>query len=134
MTGREDHFQRVHGPDTSVLIVEDEAVSRRALAMLLAHVGYNSTAVGSAEEALALVAKGRMPDIALIDLDLPGMSGGDLIDRLAELDSSVRPIVISAADQDRLAATTSPRHVMALRKPLNFEHLLSVLAETKTLH
>lgn len=102
--------------------------------MLLSHVGYHPTAVGSAEEALALMARGRMPDIALIDLDLPGMNGVELIDRLAKLHSSVRPIVISAADHERLMAATTPRHVTALPKPLDFERLLGVLAAIKVVH
>ncbi len=117
-----------------VLIVEDERVSRRALATLLGHSGFATTAVGSAEEALVVLAQGASPKIALIDLDLPGMSGAELIARLARLDKSVIPIVISAANDDRLIAATRARGVSFLRKPLNFEDLLSLLSEVRFLH
>ena len=134
MMGRSENFHPASGYDTSVLVVEDEAISRRALVTLLRHMGYDSVAVGTAEEALSLVANGHHADIALIDLDLPGMSGSDLIDRLAEIDRKMTPIIISAADQERLRREAARRHVQALRKPLNFEQLLSVLAESKTTH
>ena len=135
MTGREEHIKEVSGRHPTVLIVEDEVVSRRALAALLGHSGFATTAVGSAEEALAtLTSGGPMPKVALIDLDLPGMSGGELITFLARLDHNVIPIVISAADDERLFAATRHRGVAFLRKPLNFEHLLNVLSAKRVLH
>lgn len=134
MIGREEHIQEVDPNNPLILIVEDEQVSRRALTALLSHFGFPTTAVGSAEEALASLARGLLPKIALIDLDLPGMSGGELLTVLARIDRDVIPIVISAADDERLFAITRHQGVSFLRKPLNFEHLLSVLSEKRILH
>jgi CheY-like chemotaxis protein len=116
----------------NVLIVEDERVSRRALTALMSAIGYETEAAGSAEEALDAVQSGTHPDIALVDLDLPGMNGLDLIGRLTELDPSVFPVLITAATGDRLNSLLANRGVAYLRKPLDFDRLLSLLDAQKT--
>lgn len=113
-----------------VLIVEDERVSRRALAALLACNGYPTQAVGSAEDALQLIQKaGHAPHILLVDFDLPGMSGLDLIKRLAKVDPPVGIVMITAARNDGLAAQLSEFGAAYLRKPLDFDVLMGLMAE-----
>jgi CheY-like chemotaxis protein len=116
----------------NVLIVEDERVSRRALAALMSALGYKTEAAGSAEEALDAIQAGTHPDIALVDLDLPGMNGLDFIGRLTELDPAVFPVLITAANGDRLSSLLATRGVAYLRKPLDFDRLLSLLDGQKT--
>lgn len=111
----------------NVLIVEDERVSRRALAALMSASGYETAALGSAEEALNSVRQGNHPDIALVDLDLPGMNGLDFIGQLTKLDPAVFPVLITAANGDSLAHMLQQRGVTYLRKPLDFDRLLSIL-------
>ena len=112
----------------NVLIVEDERVSRRALAALMASSGYTTEAAGSAEEALAaLRAEGVHPDIALVDLDLPGMNGLELIGQLTRRDPAVFPVLITAANGESLASHLREQGVAYLRKPLDFDRLLSLL-------
>src|SRR5215203_4852527 len=78
----------------NVLIVEDERVSRRALAALMTASGYTTEAAGSAEEALAAVrTEGVHPDIALVDLDLPGMNGLEFIGQLTRMEPGVFPVL-----------------------------------------
>jgi CheY-like chemotaxis protein len=111
----------------AILIVEDERVARRALAMLLNACGYATHAVGSAEEALQLLEAEPLPAFILVDLDLPGMSGLDLIGRLRQIDHHVCPILITAADAERVAPGVRANAVTYLQKPLDFGHLLGVL-------
>ncbi|HEV7298903.1 MAG TPA: response regulator [Tepidisphaeraceae bacterium] len=135
MIGLKQGFHEVDVLNASVLIVEDENVSRRALATLLARLGYRPTAVASAEEALEMVDAGHQsPEIALIDLDLPGMGGAELISRLNVLDKRIVPIVISAAENEKIFTVLESRGIPFLRKPLNFDHLLTLMSEAKTLH
>jgi len=135
MTGWDQGFREVDVVNASVLIVEDEHVSRRALATLLSRLGYRPTAVASAEEALAMVkTSGQSPEIALVDLDLPGMNGAELISRLNTLDKRIIPIVISAAENENIFSLLESRGISYLRKPLNFDHLLTLMSEAKTLH
>lgn len=112
-----------------ILIVEDEQTSRRALSLLLAASGYEPQAFRTAEEALRQFNLARHPRIALIDLDLPGMNGLDLISRLEKLDPSIFPVLITATDADTLATRLHGRPVAYLRKPLDFELLLNLLAD-----
>jgi CheY-like chemotaxis protein len=112
-----------------VLIVEDERTSRRAMAFLLARCGYQPEPFETAEEALRAVRLGAHPRIALIDLDLPGMNGLELISQLIGLDPSIFPILITATDQEILSARLSDRPVTYLRKPVNFDALLALMRE-----
>lgn len=112
----------------SILLVEDERVSRRALAMLLSRHGYVIDAVGTAEEALQLVQRrGHAPAIVLADLDLPGMSGLDLIDRLAQLDPDAAAVMITASADEAVASKLSRYGAAYMRKPVDFDALLQLL-------
>ncbi len=113
----------------NVLIVEDERVSRRALAALMSASGYETEAAASAEEALSAVESGVHPDIALVDLDLPGMNGLDFIGQLTQLDPAVFPVLITAANGDNLATMLQQRGVAYLRKPVDFDRLMNLLSE-----
>ncbi|MFE4969717.1 SpoIIE family protein phosphatase [Streptomyces sp. NPDC056660] len=74
--------------DTTVLIVDDEAASRYAMGTVLRRAGHEVVAVGRGQEALSeldvRLRKGRLPDVALIDVHLPDMSGFELCRRLRE--------------------------------------------------
>ncbi len=119
---------------SAVLIVEDERISRRALSALLAASGYETQAVASAEEALRALKKGDVPHIALVDLDLPGMNGLELISRLSKMDPSVYPVLITAAGGEALSTLLHDRGVAYMRKPVDFGHLLALLSEQQLPH
>lgn len=114
-----------------ILIVEDEAISRRALAALLKANGYEAAAVPTAEAALEILHQGPEPEIALIDLDLPGMNGLDLIRQLEQSNPGIYPVLITASSREKLEDVCRQHPVRYLRKPLNFDHLLTVLSETQ---
>jgi CheY-like chemotaxis protein len=115
--------------DGPVLIVEDERVSRRALALLLGACGYETLAAGSAEEALRLLRSGEAPQFALVDVDLPGMSGLELAERLEETRPDVLTVLITAAEGDRIDNFVRDHPITYLRKPVDFDHLLDVLSD-----
>ncbi len=110
-----------------VLIVEDERVSRKALATLLASSGYSAETVETAEEALEVVNDGPPPEVALIDLDLPGMNGMELISRLKRTQPSVKSILITAVDREMLDPVLRRFGITHIRKPIDFASLLQVL-------
>ena len=115
--------------DGRVLIVEDERVSRKALALLLTACGYNAVAAGSAEEALRMLAEDDAPEFALVDVDLPGMSGLEFAAQLEEQTPNVFTVLITAAEGDRIENFRRDHAVAYLRKPLDFDHLLGLLSE-----
>jgi DNA-binding response OmpR family regulator len=57
-----------------ILIVDDDALMRRSLAFSLERSGYRVSTADSAEDAVALARRDR-PDLALLDIGLPGMDG-----------------------------------------------------------
>jgi DNA-binding NtrC family response regulator len=115
----------------SVLIVEDERASRTALSRLLARSGYDNQAVASAEDALRLIRRSGVPRVALVDLNLPGMSGFELIERLSRIDPSVVIVLTTAAAGEPLMERVRDFGVEYLRKPLDFNRLLGLLGGTR---
>jgi CheY-like chemotaxis protein/predicted regulator of Ras-like GTPase activity (Roadblock/LC7/MglB family) len=83
-----------------ILIVEDDANVRRIVAMTLTDESpYTVTAVSSAEAALLHIT--RQPvDLIFTDINMPGMSGIDLVQRVRELDLNTAVIVFTANPYD----------------------------------
>ena len=66
-----------------VLVIEDEPIVAKTLAIVFAKAGYETRAVESAEAALELLTtEGWVPQLAIIDVHLPGMNGIDLAIKL----------------------------------------------------
>jgi two-component system KDP operon response regulator KdpE len=89
---------------TRVLVVDDEAPILRALAANLRARDYEYDVAATAEEALEVAAR-NPPDVVILDLGLPGMSGLDVIRGLRGW-TDVPIIVLSARDgqADKVAA------------------------------
>jgi len=64
-----------------VLIVEDHPTMREAMRMVLADEGFLVDQAANGSQALDLVASDR-PDLVLLDLNIPGISGSDLLEAL----------------------------------------------------
>lgn len=111
----------------TVLIVEDEAISRRALASLLELSGYHTLAVPTAEEAIERFAGGDVPEVALIDLDLPGMNGLELIEFLRARHPRVVPVLITATSRERIEHLSEGKSVEYMRKPIDLQYLLTLM-------
>ncbi|GAA4905421.1 hypothetical protein GCM10025789_25910 [Tessaracoccus lubricantis] len=91
---------------TRVLIVEDHPIFRDGLAAALDGAGAIEVVgcAGSGEEALEQVGELR-PDVALMDLNLPGMSGVEATRVLCERHPAVRVLVLTMqADDESLFA------------------------------
>lgn len=83
----------------SILVVDDEREIVRALRRNLSVHGYTVLTASSGEEAIEAVHRHR-PDLLLLDLMLPGMSGLDVCRRV-RTDSSVPIIVLSVKNAER---------------------------------
>ncbi len=59
---------------TRILVIDDDRLMRRSVALSLTGAGYATESAGSGEEGLALARKLR-PDLVLLDIGLPGMDG-----------------------------------------------------------
>jgi two-component system, OmpR family, phosphate regulon response regulator PhoB len=85
-----------------ILVVEDEPAIQTLLTANLVRAGHAVRCVGGAEEARELLLQWR-PDLLLLDWELPGMSGVDLI-RVLRSDPKQREvpvILVSARNEER---------------------------------
>ncbi len=88
-------------PELIVVIVDDHVALRRGMELLLRRAGHH--VVGTADDAEAgeaLILR-RKPDVALVDLALPGMSGAELTRSLLKEDPGVRIILDTGAADER---------------------------------
>jgi FixJ family two-component response regulator len=81
-----------------VILVEDDEGLRAALVRVLRAWGFETRAYASGEDALADPAL-DWPACLVVDLNLPAMSGLDLIDRLRERGVTAPAVVISAQEE-----------------------------------
>lgn len=79
-----------------LLLVEDEAAIAEGLAITLEAEGFNVLWVNNGADALATFAKSR-PDLVLLDLMLPGMSGTEICREIRRI-SDVPIIMVTARD------------------------------------
>jgi DNA-binding NarL/FixJ family response regulator len=88
-----------------VLIVDDHGPFRRAAARLVeeAETAIVVEGVASGEDALS-AAGARVPDLVLMDVHLPGMSGTEATRRLRAAHPGLRVLLISSYDTSDLAA------------------------------
>nr|WP_240356591.1 response regulator [Pseudomonas sp. 15A4] len=85
-------------PETRLLIVDDNAATRYALRRRMERQGFKVAEAGTGTEGLALIAE-RLPDALILDVNLPDMSGFDIVRQLrAAPRTALLPVVhVSAA-------------------------------------
>jgi len=116
-----------------VLLVDTAAVNRRVLRGALAALGMAVTAAPDAEQAIAALEQawhaGQPFDLALIDLDMPGLAGEALVRRIRDLPGmgELRLVVVGAADRDALPPAVEPLLDAVLTKPVREPALLDTL-------
>lgn len=88
-----------HSAALDVMVVEDDPSVQRALRAILEHQHYAVRAVSSAEDALTEL-RGGVPDLILLDLMLPGLSGNDFLKELKQNEewAPIPVVVLTAAD------------------------------------
>ncbi|MGB1006315.1 MAG: response regulator [Thalassobaculaceae bacterium] len=96
-------------PKKRMLLIDDNALSRRILPPFLTHFGYAVTAVPGAANAFELQRRGALFDVIVIDLHLPGVDGFELAEQFAAVGEWKNvPLIghgeiLSAADMARAA-------------------------------
>ncbi|HEX5717390.1 MAG TPA: response regulator, partial [Thermoanaerobaculia bacterium] len=113
----------------SILIVEDDPVSRQLLHACLVGLGYAPDTVASGEAALEALEEKRY-DLLLLDVQMPGMDGFEVARRVrTRYGSHPRMVALTAAtlegDRERCLAAGMDDY---LSKPMSFEELAAVVA------
>lgn len=117
-------------PDTRRLIavIDDEEPVRKALGRLLQSVKMTVLTFSGGSEFLAALATCR-PDCAVLDLHMPGVSGFEVLEHIARMETPVPVVTITGHDTTD-AEICVMRHGAAayLRKPVNSGLLLEAIS------
>ncbi|MFE3002018.1 response regulator transcription factor [Nocardia sp. NPDC059246] len=101
-------MRRADGSPVSVLVVDDEPALAELLALALRYEGWT---VGTAGDGRAAVARARelRPDVVVLDVMLPDMTGLEVLDRLRYLLPDLPVLLLTAKDsvEDRIAGFTA---------------------------
>jgi len=103
-----------------VLIVDDHPTMREAMRMVLADEGFAVDQAADGARALDLVASDR-PDVILLDLNIPGISGSDLLAalRATSATSGIPVIVVTAEEEEGRRAAMQAGAQDYLTKPFS---------------
>jgi CheY-like chemotaxis protein len=114
-----------------VLLVDDDAVSLELMALLLAHEGHQVVRAKDAGTALELLSSDQSarPDVLLVDLQMPGVSGGQLAEKVRAM-GSPGPLLLAMS-----ASEVQRQQLLAfdgfLLKPLAVDDLRRALTPKK---
>lgn len=112
----------------AILIVDDNYELAENLAEIFADEGCDVATATSGEQALELC-EGRHFDVVLSDIRMPGISGIELVRRLASRDSATQYLLMTAYTSEALLREARSMGVVraVLAKPLTVDQLLSLV-------
>ena len=113
----------------SILIVDDEQANTTLVAEVLKHQGYNVATASDGFKALA-ACKVRIPDLILLDLYMPLMSGVDVFNRLKNEEKTRHIPVIFLKKKEEPQPTFDKQHLddyPILLKPLEPQDLMTIV-------
>src|SRR6476660_2060040 len=99
-------MRRADGKPINVLVVDDEPVLAELVSMALRYEGWEIQTAGDGETAIAL-AKDSPPDVVVLDVMLPDMSGLDVLRKLRERTPHLPLLTAKDSVEDRIAGLTA---------------------------
>ncbi|OBH87808.1 response regulator transcription factor [Mycobacterium scrofulaceum] len=99
---------RADGNPINVLVVDDESVLAEMVSMALRYEGWNIATASDGASAIA-AARAQRPDVVVLDVMLPDMSGLDVLHKLREENPQLPVLLLTAKDavEDRIAGLTA---------------------------
>ena len=99
---------RADGNPINVLVVDDEAVLAEMVSMALRYEGWSISTAADGSAAIA-AARAQRPDVVVLDVMLPDMSGLDVLHKLREESPQLPVLLLTAKDavEDRIAGLTA---------------------------
>ena len=111
--------------NASALVVEDDYDTVNAVVAVLERLGLDVVTAGNGEEAIRQLDGGLRPQLMLIDLMLPKVSGWDLLQFLREQPelSQIPTVVITGFPRENLRVTAD----VVLHKPVDYDRLINTV-------
>ena len=113
----------------NILLVDDEVKFLQTISERLALKGFNVTTAASGDDAIKAAEKGRF-DVAVVDLQMPGMDGAQLLKILKQNHKFLEIIMLTGhATLDSAVECTKLGAFKYLEKPYEFNRLVDILLE-----
>ena len=113
--------------DLEIAVIDDDQSFRVALVESLSSLGYGADGYASAEDYIGLIG-GKSFDCVVTDIHMPGMSGLDLMKRLAAGGSTTPVVLITARSDTNLEAKAAAAGAACLlRKPFEINDLIECI-------
>lgn len=113
-----------HGPNKLIVIVDDDPGICSFVSETLRDAGYQTVCANDGGTALAIVQQ-HQPDLILLDVQMPGLDGWDVLAQLRSAAGPKQPIVIMTgqyAGQERALGSGAQGY---LAKPFTLDDLLA---------
>jgi CheY-like chemotaxis protein len=107
-----------------VLVVDDDADQRAALAALLSRRGYEVVLAVDGQDAWEMLERGLRPSAIVLDLTMPRMDGWSFLDHLHGSAQAAVPVIVTSA----VASRAPPGADACLEKPFGAAELGALLA------
>jgi response regulator NasT len=114
-------------PGKQLLIVDDDRLVLAMLVRGLTDAGYGVTSAESAEEAEVWLASGARPDLAILDVRMPGQGGLHLAQRLRDLDHIPFMMLSAYSDPQTVEQATLCGALGYAVKPLDIPQLVPAI-------
>ncbi|MDG6107509.1 response regulator [Dactylosporangium aurantiacum] len=110
-----------------ILVVDDEQDVLELLVKRLRADGHEVLAAASGAEALAAVARHGLPEAAILDVDLPGMDGVELLDQLRRIRADLPAMFLTVLWDGTAVARVRDTGALYMRKPFTTQSLRTAL-------
>lgn len=112
---------------STVLVVDDKEMMRDSVAQTLTRAGFEVLIATDGPAALATIARTK-PDAVVTDLKMPGMTGIELVERIAQIDDALPTIVMTAFGTIQTAVEAMKRGAFDfVTKPFEGDELIITL-------
>jgi CheY-like chemotaxis protein/anti-sigma regulatory factor (Ser/Thr protein kinase) len=112
-----------------ILLIEDNADARESLRMVLENAGHDLLEAADGESGVERAISQR-PQLALVDIGLPGIDGCEVAKRIRSVDPSIRLVALTGYGRDEdLAASRAAGFDAHLVKPVSVEQLGVLIEE-----
>ena len=116
---------------TTLLVVEDDSTHRAVMCRMLERQGYAVAGASNGQVALDVLRNAApRPELIILDLRMPVMSGEELLKVLAaEAELARIPVIVTSAHPPRTDASEWPPSMRWLQKPCDPDALLASIIE-----
>jgi CheY-like chemotaxis protein len=119
------NFVRGRGDIVRILLIDDDEAVLEVIALMLSSDGHTVLAASSGRDGLARLEAGESVDLVLTDLNMPDMSGWEVIRAVRSRWPSIR-VGFNSGSRDTLSDPSEPIDLL-LRKPVSFDDLRAAI-------